>query len=417
MEKNKADFNKVVVVVLGGGQGSRLYPLTRDRAKPAVGFGGKYRLIDFAVSNCLHSKCDKIFILTQFNSFSLNRHIWQTYSRETQQSGFIDVLAAQQTPDSKDWYQGTADAVRQSLKYIARHNPKHVLITSADQIYKLDYQKLLNWHVENNADITIAANYTPPEKLFGLGVTKINKDFTISGFAEKPKDVSEVKDFDLKEIGMDYPGDKSFLASMGIYVFNTEVLMKALDNEDEDFGKNVIPSLAKSNKMVCFPFDGYWEDVGTIKSFFNANMEWSRGEGIAKSFQGEYSLITRSRQLPPTRLESGTIKRSLIADGCHISADSIEDSIIGVRTRVGLQSTIKDSIIMGNDFYDEDAPFTIGNNCVINKAIIDKNVKIGDRVRIENVNNVQEHDHECYTIRSGIVVIPKGAVLPDDMVI
>lgn len=417
MEKNVVDLSKVVVVVLGGGQGSRLYPLTRDRAKPAVGFGGKYRLIDFAISNCLHSKLDKILILTQFNSFSLNRHIWQTYSKETPKEGFIDVLAAEQTIESKDWFQGTADAVRQSLKYIIRHNPKHVLITSADQIYKLDYRKLLDWHVNKNADITVAANYSPIEKLHGLGVTKINENFNITGFFEKPKDLSLVKDFDLKEIGIDHPDDKSYLASMGIYVFNTDILMKALDNDDEDFGKSVIPNLSTVYNMICYPFDGYWEDVGTIKAFYKANMEWRLGQGIAKSFLGEYSLITRSRQLPPSRLESGSFKSSLIADGCHILAKSIEGSIIGVRTKVGVNSAIKNSIIMGNDFYDDKDQFAIGEDCVINNAIIDKNVKIGNRVKIENSKNIEEADHECYTIRSGIVVIPKGTVIPDDMAI
>ncbi len=417
MEKTVTDLSKVVVVVLGGGQGTRLYPLTRDRAKPAVGFGGKYRLIDFAISNCLHSKLNQIFILTQFNSFSLNRHIWQTYSKETPYEGFIDVLAAEQTIESKRWFQGTADAVRQSLKYILRYNPEHVLITSADQIYKLDYRNLLEWHVQKNADITVASNYSSAEKLRGLGVTKIDKKFKITGFLEKPKDISLVKDFDLKEIGLEFPDDKSYLASMGIYVFNTDVLKSALDNDDEDFGKNVIPNLAKEHNMICYPFDGYWEDVGTIKAFYKANMEWRLGEGIAKSFQGEYSLITRSRQLPPSRLESGIVKSSLIADGCHIFAESIEGSIIGVRTKVGSGSIIKNSIIMGNDSYDDKVPFTIGENCIINNAILDKNVKIGNRVKINNSSNILDADHECFTIRSGIVVIPKGTEIPDDMVI
>ena len=415
--ENIIDPKEIVVVILGGGQGSRLYPLTRDRAKPAVGFGGKYRLIDFSISNCLHSKLENIFILTQFNSFSLNRHIWQTYSKETHGDGFIDVLAAEQTPESRDWYQGTADAVRQSLKYILRHNPKYVLIISADQIYKLDYNNLLNWHLEKDADVTIAANFSPVEKLFALGVTRIEKDFRVVAFAEKPKDPSMVKDYHLKEIGVECPDDKPYLASMGIYIFNTDVLVKALDNNDEDFGKSIIPNIAKGFKMSCFPFDGYWEDVGTIKAFFKANMEWRLGEGIAKSFQGEYALITRSRQLPPSRIDSTNIVSSLIADGCSIFAKTIEGSIVGVRTRIGHDTVIKDSIIMGNDFYDDNVTFEIGKGCVINNVILDKNVKIGNGVRIENKNNIQEHESQQYMIRSGIVVIPKGTTIPDGTVI
>ncbi len=417
MEEKSIDPKEIVVVVLGGGQGSRLYPLTRDRAKPAVGFGGKYRLIDFSISNCLQSKIEKIFILTQFNSFSLNRHIWQTYSKEMQRDSFIDVLAAEQTTENKSWYQGTADAVRQSLKYIIPHNPRYVLIISADQIYKLDYGNLLNWHVKNEADVTIAANYTSVDELFGLGVTKIKNDFSVVGFKEKPEDPSLVKDYHLDTIGVEYPNNKPYLASMGLYLFNTETLVKALDNEDEDFGKSVIPTMAKDFRMSCFPFDGYWEDVGTIKAFYKANMEWRLGEGIAKSFQDEYALITHSRQLPPSRIEGANVRSSLIADGCNIFAKSIENTIVGVRTRIGPDTEIKDSIIMGNDHYDKELPFEIGKQSVIQKAILDKNVKIGEGVRIENKEDIQEYDSELYTIRAGIVVIPRGTNIPDGMVI
>ena len=410
---NGVDPRDAVVIILGGGRGSRLYPLTRYRAKPAVGFGGKYRLIDIVLTNCIRSEMEKIFILTQFNSFSLNRHIWQTYSRVSPRETYIDVIAAEQTAESGDWFQGTADAVRKSLLHTMRSKPKYTLILSADQIYSMDYGDFLRWHIEHKADVTLAARYTRPEQIHGLGVVRVNQDLRVVGFCEKPKKVEEVADFRVDRLaGLHPPEGAPFLCSMGIYIFNTDVLLDALDNQQEDFGRSVIPQTAQSRFMSCFPFDGYWEDVGTIEAFYQANMDWRQGQGIATMFRRGASILTHSRQLPPSRIEGAFIDDSLVADGCHLHASQIVRSIIGVRARIGDRSVVEDSIVMGNDFDEGPVPFEIGRDCLIRKAILDKDVVVGDGSVIENAAGVAEADHELYSVHSGIVVVPKGAVLP-----
>lgn len=408
---------ETIVVVLGGGRGTRLYPLTRDRAKPAVSFGGKYRLIDITLTNCLRSGFRRIFILTQFNSFSLNRHIWQTYSREMSRDGFVDVIAAEQTGERSDWFQGTADAVRQSLKHILHHNPRYVLILSADQIYCMDYRALLLWNETRHADVTIAGKYSASFEIAGLGVIQADKDLRVVGFHEKPRRLSDVADFRLSGLGhVGAPPGKDYLASMGIYLFKTPVLLEALRGGEEDFGKAVIPMTARRNVMSCYPFDGYWEDVGTIASFYQANMYWRAGRGIAAMFDGGNSIITHSRQLPPSRMDGTVVTDSLIADGCHVRAKEVTRSIIGLRSRIGEGTVIEDSIVIGNDAYDNHTPFEIGRNCVIRRAILDKNVRIGDGTRIEGTDGVANMDHDDdllpYSIRSGIVVVARGAVIP-----
>ncbi len=410
---DSVDPSDVVVVVLGGGRGTRLYPLTRDRAKPAVSFGGKYRLIDVTLTNCLRSGFEKIFILTQFNSFSLNRHIWQTYSREVQRNGFIDVIAAEQTNEKRDWFQGTADAVRQSLRYILFHSPRYVLILSADQIYCMDYRQLLLWHQTNQTDITIAAHYTLPEDIHSFGVVQIDRDMRVRNFYEKPRDSKEVANFSLASMAdVRYPSGKPYLCSMGIYLFDTKILIDTLHDNEEDFGKAIIPKSARQYRMICFPFEGYWEDVGTIEAFYRANMEWRKGEGIANMFEQGGSIITHSRMLPPSRIDNCTIQDSIIADGCHIKGTIIKSSIIGVRSRIDTGTVIEDSIIMGNDVLSSTEYFEIGANCHIRKAIIDKNVVVGEGSKILNERGIKETENKLYTIRSGIVVIPRGTVIP-----
>lgn len=407
------DMSRVTVVVLGGGRGSRLYPLTRDRAKPAVGFGGKYRLVDIVMTNCLRSKLNRIFILTQFNSYSLNRHIWQTYSRYAlSEEGIIDVIAAEQTEENRDWFQGTADAVRQVLRHVLHRNPRYVLVLSADQLYSMDYREMLAWHQAHDAHVTLAALCTSEQEVHRLGVVKVDEKMKVIGFSEKPETLDEVADFRVDQHpAVEAPAGKPFLGSMGIYLFNTDVLAEALDNDEEDFGRSVIPQTAKRRHMSCFPFDGYWEDVGTVQAFYEANMDWRRAGGIAEMFQRGASIITHARQLPPSRIEGTLIDESLIADGCHIHAERIARSIIGVRGRVGDNTVIEDSILMGNDLDEGPVPFEIGSNCHVRRAIIDTNAILGDGTLIGPPAGCADVDHEQYSIRSGIAVIPRGAVL------
>ncbi len=407
------DPSEVVVVVLGGGRGSRLFPLTRDRAKPAVSFGGKYRLIDIVLSNCLHSRFEQIFILTQFNSFSLNRHIWQTYSAMTHEEGFIEVMAAEQTPESRDWFQGTADAVRQSLRHVLQHDPEHVLVLSADQIYHMDYREFLLAHQEREADCTIAAKYTRPEEVTRLGVVNLDAELRVRAFHEKPERPVDVEHCRVDGLaGFECPPGRPFLCSMGLYLFDTDVLVEGLDSALEDFGKEVIPWTAEHKHLSCYPFDGYWEDVGTIEAFYRANMDWRAGRGIASAFRDGSAIITHARQLPPTRLGRTEVVDSIVADGGDIRGQRIVKSIIGVRSRIGDGTVIEESIVMGNDGPRDAVPFEIGANCRIRKAIIDKNAVVGQGSTITNPEGVSEAEHDQYAIRSGFVVIPRKVVLP-----
>ncbi|MBN1981362.1 MAG: hypothetical protein JW795_07525 [Chitinivibrionales bacterium] len=406
----------VVVVILGGGKGTRLYPLTKQRAKPAVSFGGKYRLIDIPITNCLASQLNKIFILTQYNSFSLNRHIWQAYSREVSRDGFIDVIAAEQTDTSRDWFQGTADAVRKTMQYLLYHTPKYVLILSGDQVYSMDYNLLIKQHLSKKADVTVAAHYTAQDEITGLGIMKVADDMRVINFYEKPATVNLVSDFRHNHT---LPGieNKPFLASMGIYLFNTQVLIDALKCDETDFGKSIIPKSAKQFKMFAYPCDGYWEDVGTIKTFYEANMEWLHGGGIASIFQGGGSIITHSRMLPPSSIENCLIEHSIISDGCTIRAREIRRSIIGVRATIGKGSIIEDSLIMGNQHTQKPNEFSIGSSCVIKRAILDKDVIVGAGSKITNVKGVDEEINDLYVIRSGIVVIAQNTVIPPGTII
>jgi glucose-1-phosphate adenylyltransferase len=410
------DPRDIVVVILGGGKGTRLYPLTKKRAKPAVNFGGKYRLIDIPVTNCLSSQLNRIFILTQFNSFSLNRHVFQAYSREIPRDGFVDIIAAEQRHTGGDWFQGTADAVRRTMDYVLYHKPKHILILSGDQMYAMDYRNLLLWHTTHDAEVSIATKCSAPDEIAGLGIVKADSDSRVIDFHEKPRDVAAVQDFRHSDDDL-CPPERPFLASMGIYLFDTEVLLDVLDSDEMDFGKAIIPMAARTHRMICFPFDAYWEDVGSIAAFYRANMDWRSGVGISELFGDGNSIVTHARQLAPTRLSGTLVQDSIIADGGNIRAAQIDSSVVGTQTRIGPDTIVKDSIIMGNDHYRADGFFEIGSSCRITKAIIDRNVVVGDGARIENREGVQEAENELFVIRSGIVVIPQNTTIPPGMVI
>ncbi len=400
----------ILVVIMGGGRGTRLYPLTKMRAKPAVSFGGKYRLIDIPIANCLRSGLQRIFVLTQFNSFSLNRHVWQSYSRELGRNGFVEVIAAEQTPASADWFQGTADAVRQSMQYILYHRPRLVLILSGDQVYAMDYRHLIQWHVAHGADVTIMAHWTGSERLNGLGVVEVDDAFCVTDFCEKPQSQAQIEGFAVP--AERHPPNRPYLASMGIYLFDTDVLVSVLAGTEADFGKTLIPAAARRFCMCACPFDGYWEDVGNIRAFYDANMLWRQGGGISELFQGGASMVTHSRQLAPTRIKGTIVEDSLIADGCEIRANRITRSIIGVRSRVGVGTVIEDSIIMGNDRPANGLP-EIGDNCMIRNAILDKNVQVGCGCSIVNDAGIEEANSDQCVIRSGLIVIPANARIPE----
>jgi glucose-1-phosphate adenylyltransferase len=315
--------------------------------------------------------------------------------------------------EGSDWFQGTADAVRQSLPYVLSHRPKYILILCADQIYSMNYRTLVAWHMEHHADVTIAAQHISLEETRRLGVIKVDPEMRVLGFKEKPQNPDEIADFRVSESGCEtVPPDKPYLGSHGMYLFNIDTLMEALDNPHPDFSRGAIPQIAEKRNMSCFCFDGYWEDVGTIEAFYEANMNWRAGRGIAGVFQLGNSIITHSRQLPPTRIDGTLIADSLVAEGCNIRAESINRCIVGLRTRIDRGCVLEDSILMGNDRYVGEVPYEIGENCRIRHAIIDKNVIIGADTVIENAANVQEADNDLYTIRSGIVVIPGDTVIP-----
>jgi glucose-1-phosphate adenylyltransferase len=410
---------------LGGGQGSRLYPLTKERSKPAVPIAGKYRLVDIPISNCLNSGIRRIYVLTQFNSASLNRHIKNTYNFDAFSSGFVDILAAEQTPRSQHWYQGTADAVRQSLHHLENYNHDHVMILSGDQLYQMDYRDMLDHHVRNNADLTVATIPVVAKDATGFGIMKTNSDGVIEDFVEKP-DMDELEQWKSKTPEHFKREGRLYLASMGIYIFKKHALRQLFDNHPEatDFGKEIIPEAIKKDYKVCsFEYDGYWTDIGTIKSFFEANLDLTNDLPRFNLYDNEDFVYTRARLLPASKLSGTTFDHSVLAEGCLIEASRIERSIIGIRSRIGKGTTIEHSIIMGNDFFQsreeiengtpDNPPMAIGQRCFISNAIIDKNCRIGNDVRIIGGNHLKEGDHGNYYVVDGIVIVPKGAVIKD----
>ncbi len=408
----------VLAVILGGGKGTRLFPLTKYRAKPAVPFGGKFRIIDIPISNCLNSGLDKIFVLTQFNSQSLHRHIYSTYRLGRFSEGFVDILAAQQTTDSMDWYQGTADAVRQNLSFIKEVNARYTIILSGDHPYRMDYNDFLNTHIKNNADITISVMPVCRKDASEFGILQVDKNKRIQQFVEKPSE--DILD---SVISPGLPNKTPFLASMGIYVFTTSTLIDILsDNPSDDFGKHIIPEAIHKQSIIAHQFKGYWRDIGTMDSFFHANLELASFKPPFTFYDEKYPIYTHARSLPGSRLDNCTIEHTLMADGCFIENSAIKNAVIGIRTIISKNTEIENSVIMGADFYEpgtvENLPHLgIGKNCVIHNAIIDKNACIGNNVKIINSKKKDGFDGDHYYIRDGIVVIPKNTIIEDFTVI
>ena len=412
-------------VILSGGQGQRLYPLTKFRSKPAVPLAGKYRLIDIAVSNCLNSQINRVFVLTQFNSASLNKHIMQTYRFDMFSGGFVEILAAEQTPDNRNWFEGTADAVRQCLKYIVPYEEvKYVIVLSGDQLYQMDLRLLVDFHIRKRADITVAVIPVSAGAAPGLGIMKIQPDGRAVAFREKPP--AE----DLPAVHWEpRPDGRDYLASMGIYVFGKQKLAELLTSSSAlDFGRDLIPQALHDCAVYAYLFDGYWEDVGTIRSFYEANLALTEASPKFNFYNLEMPIYTNPRNLPGSKLNNCSIHQSIIADGCILGGADIVHSIIGLRSRIGAGTTIKHSIVLGADRYEtvdqleENAAkkvpnIGIGNHCTIINAIIDKEVRIGDSVSIINAHNLREKDDENYSIRDGIIVIPKGALIRSGTVI
>lgn len=414
---------KVLGIILGGGQGSRLKPLTSTRSKPAVPIAGKYRLVDIPISNCLHSQIDRIFVLTQFNSASLNKHIKNTYTFGNFSGAFVDIIAAEQTPENDGWFQGTADAVRQSMQHFLAYEWDYALILSGDQLYQMDFNKMIKNHEKSGAEISVA---TLPVNAFdatGFGILKTNNTNDITSFIEKPTDeelpewTSEVTD-EMKSQGRNY------LASMGIYVFNRELLKELMkDPKTMDFGGEIIPDAINTMKVVSYQYEGYWTDIGTIGSFFEANLGLTDDVPKFDLFDNVNNVLTRPRILPPTKISGTTLEKTLIAEGGIISASRIERALIGIRARIGIGTTISNSYVMGNDKYEgadeiahkiyNNIPLKgIGTRCYINNCIIDKNSSIGDDVRINGGDHLEDTETDLYTVRNGIVVIKSGVTVP-----
>jgi len=427
MENLPKQLNKrTISLILGGGVGSRLYPLTKDRSKPAVPIAGKYRLIDIPISNCLNSGLRKIFVLTQFNSASLNRHIKNTFVFDSFSSAFVDILAAEQTRASLKWFQGTADAVRQSLRNTRHEEFDLILILSGDQLYQMDFSRLLNNHLENKADITIATIPVVAQDATAFGIMKVDKNNEIHRFIEKPgldalgEWTSEVPDEYAQE-------NKHFLASMGIYVFSKKIMDELLEKNENalDFGKEIIPFAIEGDYNVySYSFNGYWTDIGDIKSFFQANIDLAKFRPPFNLFDKNFGIYTRARLLPPAKIYNTKLKNTMIAEGSLIHASEIENSVIGIRSIIEEGTTIRNAYIMGHDYYeytedmkDRTLRVGIGKNCFIENAIIDKEVRIGDNVVIRGDDSLEELETDLYSIREGIVVINKHADIPSGSII
>jgi glucose-1-phosphate adenylyltransferase len=427
---------RVLAIILGGGAGTRLYPLTKLRAKPAVPLAGKYRLIDIPVSNCINSEIFKIYVLTQFNSASLNRHIARAYSFSGFTEGFVEVLAAQQTPENPNWFQGTADAVRQYIWLLEEWDVDEYLILSGDHLYRMDYRLFVQRHRDTNADITLSVVPMDERRASDFGLMKINDSGRVVDFSEKPKgEALRQMQVDTSILGLtgDQARQKPYIASMGIYVFKKDVLIKLLKESQErtDFGKEIIPASAQDYNVQAYLFDGYWEDIGTIEAFYEANLALTRQPQPAFSFYDENAPIySRARYLPPSKLLDCQVTESIVGDGCILKNCRIHHSILGVRARIEAGCTIEDSLIMGADYYqpfaerqsdcnDGNIPLGIGANTTIRRAIIDKNARIGCDVHIINKDRIQEAEREeqGFYIRSGITVVLKNALIPDGMVI
>ena len=418
-------MNDVLAIILGGGQGSRLFPLTLQRSKPAVPIGGKYRLIDVPISNCMHADLRRIFVLTQFNSQSLNHHVAQTYRMDGFSHGFVDIIAAEQTPDNSSWFQGTADAVRQAARHFGRYAADYYLILAGDHLYRMDYGRLLDAHVDEDADITVAALPVTPHDAPGMGIFLFDREGQITGFEEKPDSNR------LAAIGNSVPDgalfrtqtnnhEKPFVASMGIYVFSREVLLDLLQSTTvTDFGREIIPAALKTHRVRAFMHDGYWADVGTVESFYDANIMLTKPHAPFKFYDPRKPTYTRERFLAPSHLRSCTVRESIVAEGCFLEECALEQSVIGIRTHIGQGTRIRRSVLLGADMYESDAspPLGIGRNVTLDRVIVDKNASIGDGAQLLNTAGLQHADGDGYYIRSGIIIVPKGGRIASGTVV
>jgi len=424
--------SNVLAVVMGGGAGTRLFPLTKERSKPAVPLAGKYRIVDIPISNCINSNLKRIYVLTQFNSASLHRHISQSYKFDHFSGGFVEILAAEQTPTSTSWYEGTADAVRKNLTHFLNHDFEYLVILSGDQLYRMDFRRIISQHIESYADVTLATIPVDREAAQSLGLIQVNEERRVTRFVEKPKDPAvldgiRVPRESYERFGIE--GEKEcFLASMGIYVFNRDLLARMLDNELADFGKHILPMAISNSRVFSYVFQGYWEDIGTIRAFFEANLDLVSELPRFNFFDMSAPIFSRPRFLPGTKINGATIDHALVSDGCIISHSTIRNSLVGIRSTVGAGSELNRVILMGGDYYESHASIMenelvgkprigIGQNTKISNAIIDKNARIGDNVVISPEGKPAEVDHPLYHIRDGVVVIPKNGIVPHGTVI
>ncbi len=415
-----------VAVILGGGAGTRLYPLTATRSKPAVPIAGKYRLVDIPISNCINSNINRMWVLTQFNSASLNKHIKNTYQFSNFSSGFVDILAAEQTPDNPGWFQGTADAVRQSLRHIQQHDAEYILILSGDQLYQMDFQTMIDKHRETGADISIATIPVGEREAPEFGIMKVDDNGMISSFIEKPK--KELLPDWVSETGEEMRRQsRIYLASMGIYIFNKKLLFDLLLEEHAkatDFGKEIMPDSIDKYKVASYQYDGYWTDIGNIYSFFEANLALTQEIPPFNLFDTAKTVYTRARMLPPAKISGTTLEKTIIAEASIINASRIENSVIGIRSRIGYGTNLVSCYMMGADYFEtideinesksKGTPnIGVGERCYIKNCIIDKNCHIGNDVRIIGGPHLEATDHALYTIKDGVVVLKKGAIIPD----
>ncbi|MDR2842405.1 MAG: glucose-1-phosphate adenylyltransferase [Spirochaetaceae bacterium] len=416
--------SEVLSIILGGGKGTRLFPLTQQRAKPAVPFGGKYRIIDIPISNCINADLKKIYILTQFNSASLHVHLAHTYIFDYFSDGFVEILAAEQTLTHSGWFEGTADAVRKNLVHFKGHNCDYYIILSGDQLYHMDLQDMLNAHIDSGAEITIACTSVSRNDASDLGILKATKQNIITEFLEKPGPAKDISDFKAPpELKATKVKGEAFLASMGIYVFNAKTMEKCLDNQFTDFGKEVIPAAINNLKVNAYLFDGYWEDIGTIRNFYDANLNLANIKPDFDIYNEEHPIYTRMYNLPPSKMNYSTMNQSIASEGCIVTNSSISNSIVGVRSVIESGASLNGVVCMGSDFYETEAQkkantearipnIGIGKGAIIKNAIIDKNARIGEgcRIGIDNLNRT-DGNYENYSIVDGIIVVPKDAAL------
>lgn len=419
---------KMISIILGGGAGTRLYPLTKERSKPAVPVAGKYRLIDIPISNCINSGVKRMFVLTQYNSASLNAHIKNSYFFDHFSPGFVDVLAAEQTPQSNEWFQGTADAVKQCMPHLKNHDFDYVLILSGDQLYQMNFEEMVNDHIRNQAQITIATIPVNAEDATGFGIMKVEPDHQIKTFVEKPG-IDELEPWKSDTAHRNQENGKHYLASMGIYIFNRNILSKLFDElpEATDFGKEIIPTAINTDFKVCsYAYQGYWTDIGTIKSFFEANIALTANIPSFNLFDDGNQIYTRARMLAPAKILGARLNHALVAESSMIHAELCEYCIIGLRSRIGYNTIIRRAIIFGNDYFQrleeivhntDEIPMGIGNNCLIEQAIIEKDCRIGDNVIIRGDDSLEDVQAETHCIVDGIIVLKKGAIIPSGTII